>query len=191
MQRMGHSNQEESMSNADRPGGQGSGSEGDPGAWQPQSRAQSWASSAAPGASESGYGRPPQYGQVPYGRPPQYGQVPYGQAPQYGQVPYGQAPYGQPPQYGQAAPGVAPKSMAVAIVLGILLGTFGVHNFYLGYVQKGVVQLALTLLGAATSWLLIGGVVVVAVFVWVVVDIVQIATRQGRYVVDANGLPLQ
>ncbi|MDN6566627.1 MAG: TM2 domain-containing protein, partial [Actinomyces sp.] len=95
------------------------------------------------------------------------------------------------PQYGQAAPGVAPKSMAVAIVLGILLGTFGVHNFYLGYVQKGVVQLALTLLGAATSWLLIGGVVVVAVFVWVVVDIVQIATRQGRYVVDANGLPLQ
>ena len=163
------------MSNADGPGAQGSGSEGDPGAWQPQSRAQSWASSAAPGASESGYGRPPQYGQVPYGQVPQYGQ----------------APYGQPPQYGQAAPGVAPKSMAVAIVLGILLGTFGVHNFYLGYVQKGVVQLALTLLGAATSWLLIGGVVVVAVFVWVVVDIVQIATRQGRYVVDANGLPLQ
>ena len=30
-------------------------------------------------------------------------------------------------------------------VLGILLGAFGVHKFYLGYTKEGIIQLALTL----------------------------------------------
>ena len=38
------------------------------------------------------------------------------------------------------------KSRVVAGVLGILLGTFGVHKFYLGYVGTGIVHVVLTAL---------------------------------------------
>lgn len=37
------------------------------------------------------------------------------------------------------------KSKVAAGLLGIFLGCFGVHNFYLGYTGKAVVQLVLTL----------------------------------------------
>lgn len=39
--------------------------------------------------------------------------------------------------YGQ----VGVKSKIVAGLLGIFLGTYGVHNFYLGYTKKAIVQL--------------------------------------------------
>lgn len=55
--------------------------------------------------------------------------------------------YYQPPQ---------PKTRVLFVLLGIFLGAFGAHNFYAGYIQKGAVQLCLTLLtcfyGAAVSW---------------------------------------
>ena len=38
------------------------------------------------------------------------------------------------------------KSKIAAGLLGIFLGAFGVHNFYLGYTSKAVGQLLLTLL---------------------------------------------
>ena len=38
----------------------------------------------------------------------------------------------------------AEKKM-VAGILGILLGGFGVHKFYLGYTKEGVIQLVITL----------------------------------------------
>ena len=38
------------------------------------------------------------------------------------------------------------KSKMAAGILGILLGAFGVHNFYLGYTGKAVAQLLITLL---------------------------------------------
>ena len=38
------------------------------------------------------------------------------------------------------------KSKIAAGILGILLGCFGVHNFYLGYTGKAVIQLLITLL---------------------------------------------
>ena len=38
------------------------------------------------------------------------------------------------------------KSKVVAGVLGILLGTLGVHKFYLGYVRTGIVHVVLTVL---------------------------------------------
>lgn len=34
----------------------------------------------------------------------------------------------------------------VAGILGILLGAFGVHKFYLGYTKEGIIQLLLSLL---------------------------------------------
>ncbi|TDS64159.1 TM2 domain-containing protein [Myroides indicus] len=33
----------------------------------------------------------------------------------------------------------------VAGILGILLGTFGIHKFYLGYTKEGIIQLVISL----------------------------------------------
>lgn len=108
------------------------------------------------GYGQSQYGQP-QYGQQPYGQQPydqaQYGQPGYGQQSNAGQF-YAQQPYMQP-QYGQPTNipyGYVPRKKLVAGLLGIFLGGFGVHNFYLGYNGKAVAQLLLTLLG----WILFG-----------------------------------
>ena len=63
-----------------------------------------------------------------------------------------------------APPGA--KSKMAAGLLGIFLGGFGVHNFYLGYTGKGVAQLLITLLscGALSEvsviWGLIEGIMI-------------------------------
>ena len=46
-----------------------------------------------------------------------------------------------------ASEGMQPrKSKVVAGVLGILLGVFGIHKFYLGYTGAGIVHLVLLIL---------------------------------------------
>ena len=58
------------------------------------------------------------------------------------------------------------KSRVCAGLLGIFLGAFGVHNFYLGYTGKAIAQLLITLLtcgiGAFISsiWGLIEGILI-------------------------------
>ena len=58
------------------------------------------------------------------------------------------------------------KSKIVAGILGILLGMFGVHNFYLGYTGKATAQLLLTVLSCGILspiigiWGLIEGVLI-------------------------------
>lgn len=49
----------------------------------------------------------------------------------------------------------------VAGILGILLGGFGVHKFYLGYTKEGIIQLILTFVtcGAASIVGLIEGII--------------------------------
>lgn len=91
-----------------------------------------------------------QYSQQPYSQQ-QYGQQAYGQQ-QYNQQPYGQQPYQQP--YGQAA-GVVPagaKSKIAAGLLGIFLGSLGIHKFYLGYTKAGVIMLAITLVAGILTF---------------------------------------
>lgn len=77
-----------------------------------------------------------------------------------------QQPYGQPqPVY--VAP-VERKSKLAAGLLGIFLGSLGVHNFYLGYTGKAIAQLLITLLtlgiGSVVSgiWGLIEGILILA-----------------------------
>lgn len=51
-------------------------------------------------------------------------------------------------------PNVVPqgaRSSIVAGLLGIFLGSFGVHNFYLGFTKKAVVQLLLSVFGILFS----------------------------------------
>ena len=58
------------------------------------------------------------------------------------------------------------KSKIVSGILGILLGCFGVHNFYLGYTSKAIAQLLITLLSCfilspiSAIWGLIEGILI-------------------------------
>lgn len=74
----------------------------------------------------------------------------------------------RPNTYQPPIPPVAPmgKSKVAAGILGILLGCFGVHNFYLGYTGKGLTQLLLSVLSCGTLsfvsaiWGLVEGIMI-------------------------------
>lgn len=103
---------------------------------------------------------PPGYGyQQPGQAQPGHGQAGHG-GPGYGQAGYGQGGYRQG-GYAQYLPG-AQKSKIVAGILGILLGGFGVHRFYLGYTGIGIAQIAVTFLtcGVGAIWGLIEGILI-------------------------------
>ena len=97
-----------------------------------------------------------------------------------GQQAYGQPGYSQP-AYGQPVVAGPPKQWLVALILGFFFGGFGVHNFYLGYTNRAIIQLFLTItvIGAPISG------------VWVLVELILILMRSGSYGYDAQGQPLQ
>lgn len=107
--------------------------------------------------------------------------------PQYGQQQYAVQ---QQPMYGMQQPQGPAKSWVAAILLAFFLGSLGVHNFYLGYTKKGVIQLVLTILGWVTSVIFIGFIFLVIVWVWVIIDFVQLIVRSGKMATDSNGVPL-
>lgn len=131
---------------------------------------------------EQGYGvpGPDANAQGAYGQPG-YGQPGYEQAAYAGgQQAYGQPAYGQP-AYGQPFAAGAPKQWIVAVLLAFFLGTLGIHNFYLGYTTKGIIQLVLT-------------ITVIGIFVsgpWALIDFIMLIMRSGSYATDAQGQPLQ
>ena len=59
-----------------------------------------------------------------------------------------------------------PKSKIAGGLLGIFLGCFGVHNFYLGYTGKAIAQLLITILSCGflsfvtSIWGLIEGILI-------------------------------
>ena len=73
------------------------------------------------------------------------------------------------------------KSKMAAGLLGIFLGAFGVHNFYLGYTGKAIAQLLITLLSC--------GVLSFASGVWGLIEGILILT--GSITVDGNGNELR
>lgn len=98
-----------------------------------------------------------------------------------------QQPYYQPMNaYGPGGMpmGVA-KSKVGAGLLGIFLGAFGVHNFYLGHTGKAVAQLLITLLSffllswVSAIWGFIEGVLILA------------SNPNSEWGRDARGTPLQ
>lgn len=72
------------------------------------------------------------------------------------------------------------KSKIVAGILGILLGAFGVHNFYLGNTSKAVAQLLITILSCGFLSMISG--------IWGLVEGIMILT--GSINTDGNGNPL-
>ncbi len=80
------------------------------------------------------------------------------------------------------------KSKIAAGLLGIFLGQFGVHNFYLGYTQKAVIQLVLTIVGYLLCCVFIGIFFIMATSIWGLVEGIMILV--GKINVDGNGVPL-
>lgn len=68
------------------------------------------------------------------------------------------------------------KSKLTAGLLGIFLGGFGVHNFYLGYTGKAIAQIVLSLcFGIGAIWGLVEGIMILT----------------GSINKDAKGVPLK
>ena len=76
------------------------------------------------------------------------------------------------------------KSKIAAGLLAIFMGSLGIHNFYLGYTNKGIAQLLLTLVG----WIACGIGPVIA-GIWGLIEGILILT--GSMNQDAEGNQLQ
>ena len=64
-------------------------------------------------------------------------------------------------------------SRVLYIVLAILLGEFGVHNFLAGYTQKGLIQLLITVFTC--------GLGVTIVWIWALIEAFTVTTdSEGR-----------
>ena len=60
------------------------------------------------------------------------------------------------------------KSRGIYIILGILLGLLGMHNFYAGHHGRGAAQLVITVL---LGW---GGIGIVITGIWVFIDLLSV-----------------
>jgi TM2 domain-containing membrane protein YozV len=76
------------------------------------------------------------------------------------------------------------KSKLVAGLLGIFVGGFGVHRFYLGYNTIGIVQILVTVVGGIVTC----GLGWIAGAIWGLVEGILILT--GSINRDAQGRPL-
>ena len=81
------------------------------------------------------------------------------------------------------------KSKMAAGLLGIFLGQWGVHNFYLGYTGKAVAQLLLSIFGYILLFVVVGFFMVAAAGIWGLIEGIMILS--GSINTDANGNPLR
>ena len=95
------------------------------------------------------------------------------------------SPYGAPQQQQfqqqqfqqQAQPMKSDKSRVAYILLGLFIGTLGIHNFYAGYNGRGIAQLLVTLLLGWWTGLIF------FVWIWNLVEIIAVSK-------DAQGLQM-
>ena len=130
---------------------------------------------AQTGTQAGGYQYQQAYGQ-PYEQ--QY-QQPYGQAYQNAQG------YPYPPATAAGYGYVGQKSKIAAGLLGIFLGCFGAHNFYLGYTGKAVAQLLLTILTLGFASVITG--------IWALIEAILILSSStgSDWHRDAQGYELR
>lgn len=74
------------------------------------------------------------------------------------------------------APGTPQKSKMAAGLLGIFLGAWGIHNFYLGNTGRAIIQIVVTIVtcGVGGIWGFVEGILILC----------------GKIDKDANGVPL-
>jgi len=100
---------------------------------------------------------------------------PYSGQPYQGQPPA----YGPPPGYGLGQT-VFPqpyKDTTAAWLFWVFLGGFGAHDFYLRHTGAGVAKIVLNLVGWLLTLVLIGYVMLFALFVWWIVDACLMTSR--------------
>ncbi|WP_181036369.1 TM2 domain-containing protein [Arthrobacter sp. B1805] len=155
--------------------------------YSPQDGHPSAPQAAAPNPYAAGPSSQGQYSQPGFGQTPppqgQYGQAPYAQAP-YGQGAFQQGGYNQGP-FGQ--PYAPQKSRVIAGILGILLGSLGIHRFYLGYTTIGIVQILMSTVGAIFTF----GLSAIAAGIWGLVEGIMILVGSEQFRRDAQGIPLK
>ena len=80
-------------------------------------------------------------------------------------------------QQAQPSGSYTPKSKMCAGLLGIFLGAWGIHNFYLGYTSKAIIQIVVTIVtcGIGGIWGFIEGILILC---------------GSTITTDANGVPL-
>lgn len=145
---------------------------------QPEAQSQTQPEAQQQAYQQTGYQQQP-YQQTGYQQQAYqqqaYQQAGYQQQP-YQQTGYQQTGYQQPYQQAGYQMGVQPKSKIAAGLLGIFLGGWGVHNFYLGYTSKAVIQIVVSLCtcGVGAIWGFVEGIMILA----------------GSINTDADGRPL-
>lgn len=101
----------------------------------------------------------------------------------------------QNPQKNTTYNAIDQKSKMAAGLLGIFLGGYGVHNFYLGYKTKAIIQLSITLgciILAFISCGILGFVTIPIAFgmgIWGLIEGIMILS--GSINVDGNGNTLK
>ncbi|RWZ68248.1 NINE protein [Labedella populi] len=166
--------------------------QGTPSTPPPGSSPYGQSSTESPSAPNS-YGQapqPPAPGEVPY---PPYDANGYQQTPPFDPNAYpqqgGYGGYAGGPGYGQTPGGYNPnfdpqaKSRVVAGILGILLGAFGVHRFYLGYTGIGIAMVCITVISFGT--------LAIVSSIWGLIEGIMILTRSQNFQTDASGRPLR
>ncbi len=88
------------------------------------------------------------------------------------------------------APIAQPKSKIVAVLLALFLGCLGIHNFYLGYTRRGIIELITFLAGAIGIFVVIGFVILPILGIWVFIEFIMILVGSGSYAHDSYGVPL-
>jgi TM2 domain-containing membrane protein YozV len=73
--------------------------------------------------------------------------------------------------------GTQPRNKLAAGLLGIFLGGFGVHNLYMGYTTRAIIQIVVSIVtcGVGALWGFIEGILILA----------------GSITLDSNGIPLE
>lgn len=77
---------------------------------------------------------------------------------------------------------VQSKSKLAAGLLGIFLGSLGIHNFYLGYKGRALTQLLVSVLSCGFGATIMG--------IWGLVEGILYLTGSNGYTTDAAGVPL-
>ena len=85
----------------------------------------------------------------------------------------------------QPIPAGQQRSRLAAGLLGIFLGSLGIHNFYLGKTNLGLIQILVSLIGGVFTC----GIATTAVGIWGLVEGIMILT--GSIAEDGRGVPLK
>jgi TM2 domain-containing membrane protein YozV len=75
---------------------------------------------------------------------------------------------------------ISPKSRRTTTLLALFLGVFGAHRFYIGKPKTAILMLSLSILGAATAWIVVGILLILVVLAWTLVDLIYAAAGIAR-----------